>query len=258
MLLKRYLLSLIIALSIFALESCKPDSVVHMPTVTNTHVTDSSGQSIGETPQRTQVIGEVTEASGPKTAVSKYPLHNNILATVFWVGEEATPDNDFIANDVSAWDTAWTEHFGGIDNPNSRNGFYPSGFKPKENPFYFALPYGDYTESGQKTNVNKIYWYQPFSEDKSILKNRWIKIIANGKVAYGQWEDVGPFEEDDVDYVFGSKASKQEVGLDVSPAIRDYLGLSGRDSVSWQFVDEAEVPSGPWKEIVTRSDPYWH
>ena len=35
-------------------------------------------------------------------------------------------------------------------------------------------------------------------------------------------------------------------GLDVSPAVRDYLGLQSTDVTDWKFVDFSEVPSGPW------------
>ena len=60
---------------------------------------------------------------------------------------------------------------------------------------------------------------------------------------------------DDVAYVFGNSAPKNKVnkraGLDVSPAVRDYLKLSDIDVVAWRFVEFSEVPDGPWKEVVT-------
>ena len=40
---------------------------------------------------------------------------------------------------------------------------------------------------------------------KSVIKNKWIKITANGKTAYAQWEDCGPFIYDDFNYVFEGK-----------------------------------------------------
>ena len=36
-------------------------------------------------------------------------------------------------------------------------------------------------------------------------------------------------------------------GLDVSPAVRDYLGLQPTDVTDWQFVEVREVPPGPWR-----------
>lgn len=259
MLWKRYLASLLFGLSLFFLESLKPDALVFMPTVTNSHITTTNETNYSEINSYhypTKVMGEATATS--LSSKSNYPLHKNILATVFWIGEDPSADNGYIANHQSAWDTSWIEHFGGVDDPNSRNGYYPASFTPKENPFYFALPYGDYTEAGIKANVNKIYWYDSFPENTSLLKNRWIKITYGGKVAYAQWEDVGPFADDDINYVFGSAQPQQEVGLDVSPAVRDYLGLTGRNSVSWQFADQAKIPYGPWKAIVTSSNPFWN
>jgi hypothetical protein len=35
-------------------------------------------------------------------------------------------------------------------------------------------------------------------------------------------------------------------GLDVSPAVRDYLGMDDTDMTDWKFVDFDEVPTGPW------------
>jgi hypothetical protein len=90
-----------------------------------------------------------------------------------------------------------------------------------------------------------------------MLKNRWIVITKDGKTAYAQWEDVGPFGEDDAKYVFGDALPKSKenknAGLDVSPAVRDYLELEDIDKVDWQFVDEKDVPRGPWKDIITTS-----
>jgi hypothetical protein len=44
----------------------------------------------------------------------------------------------------------WEGHFGGVDDPDRRDGYFLEGFVPKENPFYFALPYTDYDEHGRK------------------------------------------------------------------------------------------------------------
>ena len=188
---------------------------------------------------------------------SSYSVHSNITATFFWVGEAPSEENGYISNAASAWDISWAEHFGGTDDPEDRNGYLPGAFTPKENPFYIALPYSEFSGRNLKENADQIYWYAPVEKGESLLKNRWIKISANGKTVYGQWEDVGPYETDDVDYVFGADAPQGNVGLDVSPAIRDYLGFGGKTTVSWQFVDEKNVPAGPWKEIVTTSGISW-
>ena len=196
---------------------------------------------------------------------SSYPLHKNITATVFWAGEEAGKDNKNISNLPSAWDEDWVKHFGGVDDPEKRKGYFPAKFTPKENPFYFALPYNDFDEDGKrKKDVFELATWakgKKWKDDESVLKNQWIEIIKGGKTSYAQWQDVGPFKEDDKNYVFGKDAPKSKTnksaGLDVSPAVKDYLGLSDIDRVDWRFVSEKDIPDGPWKKIVTRSQIYW-
>lgn len=198
-------------------------------------------------------IPEIPQLSG-------YPVHTDIMATIFWTGEAAGPDNGYIANDASAWDSHWSKHYGGTDSPEARkrqrNGQWPAAFQPKENPFYVALPYSEFTNDGQvKPNATRVYWYDsaaPPTSHRSILKNRWVAITYRDKTVYVQWQDVGPVESDDVDYVFGDQLPKAEIsGIDMSPAAGFYLQFSGRARVSWHFVDDDQVPSGPWLDIVT-------
>ena len=188
-------------------------------------------------------------------------VHTNVNTTVFWVGEDAGPDNGYISNSPSAWQDDWKGHFGGVDDPRHRSGYRPAGFTPKENPFYFALPYADYDSRGRlKKNVTRAPWYDPANPPKpgqSIIKNSWIKVTFKGRTAYAQWEDVGPYKEDDVRYVFGTARSQYRVGLDLSPAMSDYLGMGAGGKTTWQFVRPDQVPSGPWKEIVTTSGIDW-
>jgi hypothetical protein len=185
--------------------------------------------------------------------------HANIMTTVFWVGEAADGDNAYISNAQSAWDEQWQAHYGGYDNPDHRSGANPAAFIPHENPFYFALPYNDYTDNGtHKPTASGCLPYTHNTNDKySWCKNNWIAVTYHGKTAYGQWEDVGPNDENDSAYVFGTKQPRNtfgaHAGLDVSPAIRDYLGLDGENRTSWRFVRAADVPAGPWKAIVTTS-----
>lgn len=192
----------------------------------------------------------------------QFPLHQGVTVSFFWVGEEADSDNQFITNVESAWDQNWQENFGGVDDPDKRRGHLPQNFTPLENPFYFALPYNDFNEQGARKPdaYDTVYWAteKKWGEHESMCKNRWIKIIHNDKAAYAQWEDVGPFETDDASYVFGKSKPKSNInnnaGLDVSPAVRDYLGLDDLDIVDWQFVTEKDIPDGPWKEIITTSN----
>jgi hypothetical protein len=186
------------------------------------------------------------------------------LASVFWVGEDATADNRHIPNHASAWDPDWIDSYGGVDDPTRRqnNGYWPEGFKPKENPFYVALPYWEYQQVDDrlefKPNITRIPWYDPSNPPKindPILKNRWVEVSSNSRTVYAQWEDVGPYQTDDVEYVFGLNPSKEQYGIDLSPATANYLLIAGSGKVTWRFVEEGKVPAGPWKEIVTTSRP---
>jgi uncharacterized protein (TIGR01370 family) len=198
-----------------------------------------------------------------------YPLHTNISTTYFWVGEPSDADNHFIPNDASAWDDLWKQHFGGVDDPNARDPlhpYWPAAFMPKENPFYFALPFNDFDKHGnQRENLAQIVpWARgvTYGPLESALKNHWVKITFAGKTCYAQWEDVGPFGENDSKYVFGTSRPKnkanQNAGLDVSPAVKDYLGLTGLNPTDWRFFfSEETVPAGPWSEIITTNQITW-
>ena len=181
--------------------------------------------------------------------------HLGIITTIFWVGEAAGPDNGNIPNAASAWDENWLNNFGGIDDPDQRNGFLPAGFIPKENPFYVALPYSDLTDSGdRKSSASACPLYNSASP-YSWCKNSWVVLRHNDKIAYGQWEDVGPYETNDFAYVFGAAQPKnqwgQKAGIDVSPAIKDFLGMDDVGKVDWSFIPAQSVPDGPWKQITT-------
>jgi hypothetical protein len=202
-------------------------------------------------------------APSQASSVPSYPWHNNIQTSWFYIGEPSDASNGYIPNNVSAWDDSWMLHYGGVDSPTKRVApyYYPS-FKPKENPFYFALPYSDLTDSGsRKANAKNIPWWNgdPGS-GVSVVKNRWIEISYNGKVAYAQWEDVGPSKTDDFNYVFGGAAPLNtfgvHAGLDISPATRDFLNCDN-GKASWRFVDAKDVPAGPWKNVVTTSQISW-
>jgi len=178
------------------------------------------------------------------------------MTTVFWVGEDATAENGFIHNYGSYWDPHWMKHFGGVDTPARRKGFHPAAFKPKQNPFYVALPFAESDPDGNiKEIAKKIPGFGQTTEP--LTRNRWIEIRYKGKSCFAQWQDVGPSGEDDFDWVFGSAPKPRnkfglKAGLDISPASAQYLGIEDSAHTEWRFVDAADVPSGPWKEIVTR------
>lgn len=194
----------------------------------------------------------------PTTDIGQsYALHSNVTSTVFWVGEAADSDNGYIANRASAWDDQWQKHYGGIDDPLHRVGYRPQGFTPLENAFYVALPYNDIDENGtiKPARPCKEFSPQPFSALQ--CKNSWVEIRLRDKVVYAQWEDVGPFGENDTAYVFGNATptnkNNSHAGIDVSPAVRDYMHLKDIDTVSWRFVNTSQVPVGPWKTVITTS-----
>jgi len=227
-----------------------PETSRSLPTLTNP---DQTPISLGGT-RKIDSIANNTTLLSLATAT-----HANVTTTVFWVGEPADSDNDYINNAMSAWDEHWETHYGGYDSPTARNGYAPSAFTPQENPFYFALPYTDFDSQGtHKDTAADCLAYTTNANDRySWCKNIWIAIIHGASTAYAQWEDVGPFEEDDSNYVLGTSAPKNQfgtkAGLDVSPAVRDYLKLNDVDHTSWHFVTATEVPNGPWKQRVTTS-----
>ena len=51
-------------------------------------------------------------------------------------------------------------------------------------------------------------------------------------------------------YVFGDERPVPNVnhgaGTDVSPGVRDCLGLGSLGLIDWRFVEEADVSAGPW------------
>jgi hypothetical protein len=188
---------------------------------------------------------------------SKYPWKNNIVTTVFWVGESASQNNP-VHNHSSSWDLNWASNYGGFDNPNpaARRGYIPANFVPRQNPFYVALPYNDVTRGTTKPEARTwIPWFNDEFEKpgQSVCRDRWIRIRnRSGKDCYAQWSDCGPFRTDHYQYVFGDERPKPNLnkgaGLDVSPAVRDFLGLGMTDVTDWQFVEFKDVPHGPWSQ----------
>ena len=188
----------------------------------------------------------------------RYPWKSNIVATIFWVGESATMNNP-VHNRSSSWDADWAINFGGYDNPDpkARRDFMPVNFIPKENPFYVALPYNDVSGGRHKPEARTVIpWFRDaFERDgASVCHNRWLAIRRGNRVCYAQWSDCGPFRTDHWEYVFGNESPKPNLnrgaGIDVSPSVRDFLGMgSSMDVVDWKFVEARDVPPGPWARI---------
>ena len=186
-----------------------------------------------------------------------YPWKSQIVTTIFWIGEKPTENNP-VPNRASSWDKEWSKSYGGFDDPNRarRSDYTPVKFTPRQNPFYCALPYNDKAATGHRPEASRVVpWFNEAYQGPgvSVCKDRWIAIRKGNKVAYAQWEDAGPFRTDHWQYVFGNERPKPNLnkgaGLDVSPAVRDYLGLNETDVTDWQFVDFKNVPRGPWSKL---------
>ncbi|HEX4641167.1 MAG TPA: hypothetical protein VH252_07255 [Chthoniobacterales bacterium] len=186
----------------------------------------------------------------------KFPWKKEIVTTVFWIGEKPTANNP-VPNRSSSWDANWTKNYGGFDDPEKshRHDFIPVKFTPRQNPFYCALPYNDKAANGHRPEAPRVVpWFKEAYQGPGVstCKGRWIAIRKGNKVAYAQWEDAGPFRTDNWQYVFGNERPKPNLnkgaGLDVSPAVRDYLGIDETDVTDWKFVEFSEVPHGPWSK----------
>ena len=225
--------------------------------ITQSFMKNQNQQSANQIPSSNQPTVKPTPKSTADESTNL--VHIDIAATVFWVGEEETEESGFISNAASFWDKNWQEHFGGVDDPDNRNGFWPQDFTPRQNPFYIALPYADFDSAKNlKASAKKIPWYKSPKSGQSVVKNRWVKVSYREKICFGQWEDVGPKNTDDFDYVFGQKPPRNSFsGIDLSPAVRDCLEMRGRAKVSWQFIEDSQVPDGAWKQIITKSAINW-
>jgi hypothetical protein len=214
-------------------------------------------------PQETNLLTMDPYASAPKSdpprleAAERFPWKKEIVTTVFWIGEAPTANNP-VPNRSSSWDKSWSKSYGGFDDPNAahRHDYLPAKFTPQQNPFYCALPYNDKASTGHRPEAPTVVpWFKEAYQGPavSVCKGRWIAIRKGNKVAYAQWEDAGPFRTDHWQYVFGNERPKPNLnkgaGLDVSPAVRDYLGLSETDVTDWKFVEFSEVPHGPWARV---------
>lgn len=204
-------------------------------------------------------------APQPAAATSRilYPWKLQVTCSIFWIGEQPT-DRNPTPNCKSSWDQNWSANFGGYDSPepsqriaNHTTGeFRPKSFIPKLNPFYVALPYNDVLGYGtHKPEASRVIpWFGRMRPEpgKTVCKGRWVQIYNGSRSCYAQWEDCGPWVTDDWEFVFGTKPPKTtqngSAGIDLSPSIRDYLGLQSGQKVHWRFVEDGQVPYGPWKK----------
>jgi len=148
-----------------------------------------------------------------------------ITSTVFWAGEPGNMRN--------AFDSNWIQNV------------------RYQNSFYIALPYSDIDNHHTRPEARCVIpWFsRSFIRDgQSVCKDRWVEIRKGNRIVFAQWEDVGPFQTDHWQYVFGNERPRpnrnQDAGIDVSSAVQQFLGLNGIDAVDWRFVNSP--PPGPW------------
>ena len=221
-------------------------------------------------------IAACLAVAGCAPDTTEYPWHTGVVATTFWVGEIFDPTAEDGSQVMSTYDSRWLEHYGGCDGivsagvcetePRTADtAYFPRHMTPRENPFYLSLPFDDINNGAAfalRTSV--IPWADPArAADPSVsfMKNRWVKLRFGERVCFGQVQDAGPGEYNDATYVFGSDDARPAntryngSGLDVSPALNGCLGFTelngANDRVDWQFVDDEDVPAGPWTRIVT-------
>jgi hypothetical protein len=200
------------------------------------------------------LFARIFSSPPPPSRGERYPWKKSIVTTVFWIGEKPSENNP-VPNRASSWDKNWSKSYGGFDDPSRgrRSNYIPVKFTPRQNPFYCALPYNDKTSNGHRSEAPRVVpWFREAYQGPAVstCKGRWIAIHKGNRTVYAQWEDAGPFRTDHWQYVFGTERPKPNLnkgaGLDVSPAVRDYLSLEDTDVTDWKFVDFSEVPHGPW------------
>ena len=223
--------------------------------VTKSSVSKSSEKQQKRTGHGPFVFAPTTHAMSDVVPPShQFNWKSNIVTTVFWIGEKPSENNP-VPNRASSWDKNWAKSYGGYDDPDpaQRRNLIPANFTPRQNPFYCALPYNDKSREGHRPEAPKVVpWFKEAYQGPGVstCKDRWVAIRKGNRTVYAQWEDAGPFRTDHWQYVFGNERPKPNLnhgaGLDVSPAVRDYLGMDDTDVTDWKFVEFKDVPSGPW------------
>ncbi len=277
-----------VCVALLAVASCSGDAGAVDPT--GSPAPSSSADATREatvtpTPEQTpQSPGTPALPAPPAPAppASGYPWHTGIVAATFWVGEIFDPNAADGSQMLSTYDSDWYGSYGGCDGNvvnggcetearTAANDYFPTSMTPRENPFYLDVPYDDINDpTGFAQRDSVIPWagsepYRSHRGDQnfSYLKNRWVQLTRGGRTCFGQIQDAGPGEYHDAAYVFGSNDARPAntryggAGLDVSPALTGCLGfpeINGINAkVDWRFVEEREVPAGPWTRIVTTS-----
>lgn len=216
-------------------------------------LTSASAGSFSPPNRTTSPSSDFVFANFNKKGKNFYPWKTGIITTTFWIGEGSTPISS-TTNVQSSWDEEWLSRNHGSDSPNNRNGYASGSHASTLNPFYVALPFNDLAFPDKAHRWLPAGWYRRPKDGKQVsaCKDRWVEIKnQRGDTCYAQWEDVGPLRYDHAEYVFGSERpiglGDDHAGLDVSPAVAQYLGIDGKNRMtSWRFVDDEDVVPGKW------------
>jgi hypothetical protein len=234
-------------------------STTHTPLFAMLPASMPSGSSTGlySSASRTTTSGnDFVFTDFSKKYKNTYPWRTNIITTEFWIGEGDTPISH-TTNEASAWDLEWRDTNSGSDSPYNRNGYASGGHASTVNPFYVALPFNDLAFPDKAHEWLPRGWHRSNRDGKQVsaCQDRWVEIKnAQGDICYAQWEDVGPLGYQDAEYVFGGARpvglGDNRAGLDVSPAVADYLHVNDRNRyMSWRFVDDEDVRPGAWLKL---------
>ena len=90
-----------------------------------------------------------------------------------------------------------------------------------------------------------------------MIRDKWIEVRYQGRYAFCQISDCGPYSSTDAAFVFGDRNARpaphalNQAGLDIWPTVAAYLGITdGLSVTSWKWCDDRDVPQGPWRHSV--------
>jgi hypothetical protein len=115
--------------------------------------------------------------------------------------------------------------------------------RPEAESFYIALPYNDVTHGQFKPEAPLVIpWFKQSytGPGQSVCRQSLDCHSQRESPLLRAMGGLRPVSHDHFQYVFGNERPKPNLnhgaGLDVSPAVRDYLGLAPTDVADWQFV----------------------
>ena len=117
--------------------------------------------------------------------------------------------------------------------------------KPGKNPFFIGLPFDERADPVLTEKWVPATWR---NRGSSACRGHWVELKNDkGDSCFAQWTLPSTSETNEGAYVFGDQPPVGP-GITISPAVANYLGLdeSSALTVSWRFVDDANVRPGAW------------